>query len=590
MNFLKRSVVVFICSVLLVLSSCTKKESDNIKVLNIPISAKVKGMDPIYASDVYSSNQVGKIYEGLLQYHYLKRPLQLVPNLAAAMPEISQDGLTYTFKILKGVLFHDNKCFPQGKGRELVAEDFVYSIKRLADPKLQGQGWWLLDGRIKGLNEWREKNSRLPKVSYEEEVEGLKAIDKYTIQFKLNKPYPQFLYSLAMSYTFAVPREAVEHYGKDFINRPVGTGPFVLDKFNPQSRKIVYYKNPSYRDVFYPSEADPKFEKMGYLKDAGKKLPLVEKVVVNIMVESQPRWLQFQKGNLDYVSIPKDNFDSVIVPGKGLLESFSKKGIKLDVIPSTSLRYIAFNLDNKVLANKKLRQAMSLAYDRFEASKIFDNDRGVIAESIIPPSLAGYQKDYKNPYGGPDIEKAKKMLAEAGYPGGKGLPELTFDTTSATTSRQRAEYFKKRMKLIGVKIKVITNTWPELNKKIMNRRTMVWGIGWVADYPDAENFLQLLYGGNRSPGPNGSGFNDPKYNEMFEKASVMQDSPERTELYAKMDRMAAEEVPLIYHLFPLNYSIYHGWLENYVESDFGTGREKYLDIDIGKKNEARKSL
>jgi len=179
--------------------SCTKSfRREEGKVLNIVSVSGVKGFDPIYANDRYSNNEVSRVYETLLQYHYLKRPFELVPNLAAEMPKVSSDGLTYTFKILKGVLFHDDKAFPEGKGRELVASDFVYSIKRLADPKLQGLGWWLLDGKILGLNEWREKYKAQDFSNYDEDVAGLKALDKYTIQFKLAKPFPQFLYSLAM--------------------------------------------------------------------------------------------------------------------------------------------------------------------------------------------------------------------------------------------------------------------------------------------------------------------------------------------------------------------------------------------------------
>ena len=225
---------------LLSLFGCTKKKNLDERVLNLAVSAKIKGMDPIYANDMYSSNEVARVYEGLLEYHYLKRPYTLRPNLAEAMPVVSKDGLTYTFKIKKGVVFQDDTAFEGGKG-ELVAADFVYSIKRLADPKLQALGWWIIDGKIKGLNEWRKKYSELPKVDYSEEIEGLRAVDKYTVEFKLTRPFPQFLYSLAMPFTFVVAKEVVEHYGKEFINHPVGTGPFKLPKFN-QTNKITYTK------------------------------------------------------------------------------------------------------------------------------------------------------------------------------------------------------------------------------------------------------------------------------------------------------------------------------------------------------------
>ncbi len=186
-------------SLLVVFASCTKKQEFKDRQVTRPIVAEVKGFDPAFASDLYSGEQVGMIFEGLLQYSYLKRPYVLEPNLAEAMPEVSKDGLTYTFKVKKGVMFQDDAAFPGGKGRELVAEDFVYSIKRIADPKIQSDGWWVLDGKIKGLNEWRDKNANAATVDYSQVVEGLKALDSHTIQFVLAKPFPQFLYSLPFS-------------------------------------------------------------------------------------------------------------------------------------------------------------------------------------------------------------------------------------------------------------------------------------------------------------------------------------------------------------------------------------------------------
>ena len=231
---------------LLFSASCLRKKDSGEKVLNISTPQKVKGMDPIYANDRYSSNEVSRVYEGLLEYNYVKRPYELRPNLAVQMPAVTDGGLTYTFKIRQGVLFHDDAAFPEGKGRELVAEDFVYSIKRLADIKLQGLGWWLLDGKIKGLNEWRDKYKDAEKSNYEEQVEGLRALDRHTLQLKLTKPFPQLIYALAMPFTFAVAREVVERYGEEFLNHPVGTGAFTLDRFT-QSNKITYERNKNFR-------------------------------------------------------------------------------------------------------------------------------------------------------------------------------------------------------------------------------------------------------------------------------------------------------------------------------------------------------
>ncbi len=575
---------------LMLFTSCTKKVDTSEKVLNLAVTAEVKGMDPIYANDKYSSNEIARIYEGLLEYHYLKRPYTLVPNLAESLPVVSADGLTYTFKIRKGVKFQDDAAFDGGKGRELVAEDFVYSIKRLADPKLQGLGWWLLEGKIKGLNEWREKNSEKDVVDYSEVIEGLKATDSHTLVFKLNKPFPQFLYSLAMPFTFVVSKEVVTKYGDNFLNHPVGTGPFMLKggEFKQTSKRLTYVKNPTFRKKAFPVEASEEFKPM--LSDAGKDLPLLDKVVVNIIRESQPRMLQFKKGKVDYNSVDKDNFDSMIVAGKSLSKELLDKGIDLEVSPSLDVTYTAYNHDMKLFQNTNLRRALALAYDVEEMNKLFNNGTALPAQSVIPPGIAGYMKNYKSPYRSKNLKLAKELLAKAGYKDGKGLPEITYDCPSASTSRQIGELIKKQLAEIGVNIKVQQNTWPELQKKITKRQVMLYGIAWGADYPDAENFLQLLYGPNKAPGANGSGYDNPEFNTLFKKAAVMQDSPERTALYEKLNRIAAEEVPWIYGVHRQGYTLKHSWLKNYMSTDFEAGQAQYINIDLNKKKEMLNKL
>ena len=584
----------FLIFLALSILACTQKSQDKEKALNLVVTAKVKGMDPIYSNDAASMREISRIYEGLLEYHYLKRPYALVPNLAESMPSLSPDGVTYTFKIKKGIFFHHDPAFPHGKGRELTAEDFVYSVKRLADPKLQGRGWWLLDGKIQGLNQWRKKYSELPQTDYSEAVEGVKALDQYTLQFKLAKPFPQFLYALAMPFTFAVPKEVVEHYGKEFLNHPVGTGPFILPVFRQQANKIIYNKNPHYRKKMFPCESSPDYK---HIAEAycNKPLPLVKKIVVNIMVESQPRWLNFQKGKLDYIGVPKDNFTSTIPDAKNLSPQYAQKGIQLMIAPSLDVTYIAFNHDLKLFQNPLLRKAMSLAYDVHTYNKLFNNATGLPAQSLIPPGITdGYLKEYKNPFQGEgkpeNLKQAKRLLTEAGFPNGKGLPEITYDCPNSSTSRQEGEYFQKQMAQLGIKVKVIQNTWPQLQKKIYARQIMTVGIGWHADYPDAENFLQLLYGANRPPGSNASGYNDPTFNKLFEQAAVMQKSPTRTALYEKLNKMVAEAMPWIFRVHRQNYVLKHKWLKNYIPTDFEAGNSPYLDIDMDMKKLYLKKL
>lgn len=568
------------------LTSCAKKQDASERVLNIVSSAEIKGFDPIMADDLYSGREVGKIYEGLLAYHYLKMPYELIPNLAEAMPEVSADGITYTFKIKKGVLFQDNEAFPGGKGRELEASDFVYSIKRLADPKNQAPGWWVLDGKLKGLNAWADKHSKLPTTNYDEEVEGLKAIDKHTLQFQLAKPFPQFLYALAMGFTSVVPKEAIAKYGKEFINHPVGTGPYVLPKFD-QGKRIVYTKNPTFREKLYPSDASPQFQNL--LGDAGKKLPLVDKIIVHVMVESQPAWLKFNKGEVDYFGVPKDNFGAAVKDNK-ISGDLAGKGITLTITPQLDMTHTSFNYDNKLFHNVNLRRAMYLAYDETKANSLFYNNTAFPAQSAVPPGIAGNIADYKNPWKGPNLELAKKTLAAAGYPEGKGLPEIIYDIPDSTTSRQMGEYFQKQMEQIGIKIKIQAAPWPEFQAKIKKRSSQMYGMAWGADYPDAENFLQLFYGPNSSPGANGSNYNNPQFNKEFEQAVVMQDSPARTAAYEKLNKFLAEEVVSMYGVHRQAYTLQQAWLKNYRASDLHHDQVQYLNLDSAKKEELLKKF
>lgn len=569
-----------------VLTGCAKKQDASERVLNIVSPAEIKGFDPIMADDLYSGREIAKIYESLLTYHWLKMPYELIPNLAEAMPEVSKDGITYTFKIKPGTLFQDDAAFPNGKGREIEAADFVYSIKRLADSKNQASGWWILDGKLKGLNEWRDKNANLPASNYDEEVEGLKAVDKYTLQFQLAKPFPQFLYSLAMGFTSVVSKEVVAKYGKEFINHPVGTGPYVLPKYD-QGKRLVYTKNPTFREKFYPSDASPEYKHL--LADAGKKLPLVDKVIVHVMVESQPAWLKFNKGEIDYFGVPKDNFQAAVKDNK-LSDDLVAKGMSLMISPQLDVTYTSFNYDNKLFHNANLRRAMYLAYDETKANDLFYNNTAFPAQSIIPPGIAGNIAGFKNQWKGPNLELAKKTLALAGYPEGKGLPEIIYDIPDSTTSRQMGEYFQKQMEQIGVKIKISASPWPEFQAKLKKRSGQMFGIAWGADYPDAENFLQLFYGPNSAPGANSSNFNEPQFNKDFEAAVKMQDSPARTALYEKLNKYLADEAVSLFGVHRQAYTLEHGWLKNYRASDLHHDMTQYLNIDTAKKEELLKKF
>lgn len=581
-------------ALLLPFAACTKKSDGNPNVLNLVLIEKIKGMDPALGEDIYQSKIEVLAFESLMTYHPFKRPFQLAPLTAETMPQISKDGLTYTFKIRKGIFFHDDAAFPNGQGRELKAKDYEYSLKRIADPRVRSTGWWLYENHVVGLDEWRAKFSKdgAPATNYDEIIPGLRALDDYTFQIQLKQPYPQLLNALSMSTSVAVAREVVEKYGAEIINHPVGTGAFIVTSFEPADH-VTYRRNPKYWGKF-PAD--------GPAADAGKQLPLVDGVNFRVIVEAQPRWLHFMKGELDVVDIPKDNFGSavkVIDPTKPaslenieLLPELKSKGMAPFGGVSMDLTYEAFNNESTVIPqfrNKRIRQAISMALTYEDAIPLLYNNRAVPAQGPIPPGMAGYDPSFQNPYRKKNLEQAKKILAEEGYPDGKGFPEIPYDALASATDRQMVEYVQRQIAPLGLKLKVISNTWPAMLKRIQNREAQMWGIAWGGDYPDAENFLQLFYGKNAVPaGTNASYYKNKEYDALFEKARVLTDSPARTEMYKKLARMVAEDAPVAFGVHRLTVNLRQGWIENNEFDDvIAFARAKYLRIDLDVKKKAQ---
>lgn len=571
---------------LLSLGACTGKKGDpKDDTLRIPIVANPKTFDPAAVVDLYSAYVSSLVYEGLTEYNYLKRPHELQALLAEAMPTVSKDGLVYTFKIRKGVKFTDHAAFAGGKGREIKAQDFIFSWLRLGDPKVGSVNFWLLDGRIVGFNAWSEKQKKNDKTDYDHPPEGLKAIDDSTLEVRLTRKFPQFLMILAMPQLAVVPREVVEAAGKDMSTVAVGTGPYILQSWLQNSR-LTFTKNPYYLgQPAYPSEGSAGDAEKGLLADAGKPTAFASKVEYHVFVEQQPMWLNFMKGNVDHVVIPKDNYSAAIDPTtKELLPDLAKKGIVLEKVPQPEISYMGFNMEDSVVGAKAkggadLRKAISLAQDNARATELFFNGRAILAQFIIPPEIAGYDPAFVNPFTQTNVEKAKEYLAKAGYPGGKGLSDLIYEMPNGAEARQQGELAMKELGAIGINLKVNYNTFAELDEKIKKRKAQIFGIAWIADYPDAENFLQLLYGPNKAPGANSTNYDNPAYNKLFEQVRDMTDSPERRALIVKMRDIYVQDMPM----FPIRHRIYyylrHGWLKNFKKEYMGSSPAKFMRVD-----------
>lgn len=574
------------------LTGCTKSRTEKGKMVYYDSHVDdVKSWDPANAYDSISLDVVPSVYESLYQYEYLSEEYHLAPLLAADMPKFSKDRKTITIRLRRDIRFQDDPCFQKtgGKGRAVMAHDFVYGFKRLALPSINSAGWWILDGKVKGANAFREKTSKdWPKSlkdqvarTFVERFEGVQALDDYTLQIKLVKPYPQLLYSLAMAFTAPVPYEAVEMYGDEqgnITDHPVGTGPYILKTWQ-RGRQIVLERNPNFHVEFYPTTGSAKFRNSGLLEDAGKRLPFVDRIEISVIREGQPRWLRFLKGQLDRILLPKDNFTQAI-SGRQLSPALAAKGIRLHVETGSTAYWVAFNMKDKLVGgNKYLRQALSASINREKYIEIFTNGTGQKMTTALPPGLQDRPKNSKLKYDF-NLEKAKQLLKKAGYPNGHGLPELKFDLNGASSvSRQLGEFFTQQFAEIGVKTNFITNNFPAYLEKTNTGNLQVFYGGWQLDYPDAENVYQLLYGPNRAPGPNSWNYERPEMNRLFEQMAVLTPGAQRAALISKMDDLLQEDTPWALLYYHATYELTQPWLRNYRSNDIVLNRYKYLKIE-----------
>ena len=575
--------------------SSPKTADANETVLYGAFGAKVRGLDPGDIGDVTSSTVASQFFECLYQYHYLKRPYELIPQLADGMPKVSADGLTYTIKIKQGVHFADDACFGNGKGRELKAGDFVFAWKRIADIKYLSRNWWIFDGRVIGLDEFREYTKTVKKakdVDYSRQVEGLQAVDDYTLVIKLKKAWPQIVHLLAHLPTAPVAKEAVDYYGKDIINHPVGTGPFMLKLWHRGSY-IEMVKNPTFRDEFYPSQGEQSDRAEGLLADAGKKLPIADRIVNVLVQEDPPRWFLFLQGKIDGSGIPKDNFNEAIDHRRKLTPEMEDRNIRLRVFRDPSTYWLGFNMEDEVLGeNKPLRKAISCAVDRQKYIELFTNNRGEPAYGFIPPLMKAYDKDIKETAAvGYNVEKAKQLVAKAEKIYGGKLPKLTVSMPGTdVVFRQRGEFLKRNFRDVGLDIEIDYTDWPTFLDKVKTKSAQIFMLGWVADYPDAENFLQLFYSKNRSPGPNNFNYVNPAFDKIYEQAAVMQDGAERTRLYREAERIVVEDCPAVFLLHGVAYVLSHDWVQNSKPHAFGYGLSKYRRIDTSRRRAYKELL
>lgn len=561
----------------LILAGCTKRFQPEDSTFYSYVRENIHTLDPIHAHDLFSHQMAAQVYEGLYHFHYLKRPIEIEPLLASAMPTISKDGLTYTIPLKKNIYFHENTAFQKPRERLFIADDFIYSIKRLADPKSRSESYWVVENKIEGLDEWRRKKGE-GLADYETPISGLRALDSHSLQIRLNKPNYQFLQNLTMAATYVVPREVVDFYGAQFGNKAVGTGAFQLAEWIRGSQ-LIFVKNPRYTSLTYPTEGTDEDQKQNNLRHAGRPLPLMDRLVIYEIPEPQPQWLLFLKGDLDVLQPHKDYQDTFIQKGR-LNDISQKKGFVLELPSSADVTYIGFNTENPFLKNKKVRQAFSLVFDRSFSIDKFYNFLATPAHGPIPPGLEGYDPSRKAFATDYNLEQAKKTLIEAGYPNGEGLPEFVYEMPSThPVARQMSEFFKNQLALIGVKVRLSANTWPQFNDKIKKKKADIFDQAWNADYPDPENFFQLFYSKNISPGPNASNFKNERFDQLYEQALGLPSGPARKALYIEMENLIMDECPWIFNVHRQRPVVKQPWLYNHKFEVMIADTMKYYFVD-----------
>jgi ABC-type transport system substrate-binding protein len=561
--------------------------AQDLKVLTYARTGQFVSIDPVLQLDTLSQDVIALTYSTLLTYAYLERPYKLEPDLLTQMPEVGVDKVTYTFKLRKGVRFHDNACFPGGMGRELTTDDVFYSLRRFADANLNNKSWFSLEGAVAGLDEFRAAtqkagpNGDTSKLS----IAGFRKIDSHSFSIRLNKPNALFLYAFAMASAAIVPVEAVQFYKDRFGVNPVGTGPFTLKDVDRKG-VLRFVKYAGYHGT-YPTRGAPGDVEKGLLKDAGRKLPLVDLIEMPLIEEAQPGMLRFLKGEIDWRALDRANFTKLVQRrSDGGFQPSAEAAAKFNLYstPGLDTIYFAINQKDPLLGrNKLLRQALAHTINTQARIDVLLNGRGVRLNSMVPLDLPGSERDTGAVGRAHDPAAARRLLAEAGYPGGKGLPPLTMmfsDSTSDT--RNLFDQMKAQFASVGMQLKADYVDFPTYMKNLDGANFQIAPSSWLADYPDAENFYQLLYSKNVAPGPNHASFANAAYDKAYEASRLMSNGPERYAHFRTMNTILNEEVPVILAYNSLRFGIQQKWLSNF-KRHMMTPEYVYLDIDAAAK-------
>jgi len=605
------------------------------KVLYLPFATPPKTLDPAISYGTADTVVTNKVFDTLLEYHYIKRPYELVPSMAVSIPQaepLAEGRVRYTFQLHPGMLFQRDRCFalsghkaegPELGQREVVASDFVFEIERVADPLLASQVVETF-AHLSGFSAFRTQLSarrksdpsfgQLPVHEQYRAIggfEGAVALNDHTLQITLNEAYPQILYWFAMPVTTPVPWEAVAYYNGEDGHPPlteytVSTGPYVLRTYDKQARMILE-RNPEWwglghaESSRFPDVSD--LPQVGDLLSAiGTQLPILDRIEYRREQESIPAFSKLLQGYYDMSGITRESFDKVVREG-GLSPEMVKKGMSLSRSVEPGVYYIGFNLEDPTIGaargetSRLIRQAMSLVVDVKEYLRLFANGRGVPAHSPVPPGIFGYDEQYKNPFRTPNLDRARELLKQAGYPGGidpkTGSPlHLTFDVADTSAEgRVRYLYWVNQWRKLGLHVELSATNYNQFYAKMLKGSYQIYTWGWMADYPDPENFFFLLttkMAHSVSGGPNNANFKHPAFDALFEQMRTRNNDDERKRIIGEMLKILEVERPWIELFFPEDYALVHGWLKNVRTVGMSTiSAEKYYDLDQQQRTQRR---
>jgi len=524
------------------------------KVLHAFLSTGETGLDPAVASDLASLSLLENLFEPMLRYDYEARPVKLAPGSLREMPTSDASGTVWTFHLKPGMFFSDDPAF-NGKKREVTAADYKFAIERLLDPALKSPWSFMFEGKLADL----------------------RALDKYTLRLTLKEPDPSLLFYLALPATGAVAKEVTDAYGSQVGNHPVGSGPFVIEEWK-RSDKITLAANKGYHQVWH-----------------GKHLPLVDKVEVKIMEEYQSRVLGFLNGEFDYIEqVPESMRDMVLDPASAkpvLKKDLAARGMVLSPFPVLQTYYMWMNMEDPVIGGYSkekvaLRRAIALGYNSPEDITLLKKGLAIPAQSPLPPNVLGYDPAYRSPISyNPKLAKA--LLDRFGYKVGKdgfrtqpnGQPlALVMHSEPTMVGRLRDELWRKNLNALGIRVSFKTDKKTEIIKASRLGKVQMFETNWIADFPDGDNFFQLLWGPN-SGRANYARFNLPDYNSRYEKARQLSDGPERNGLYRELNQLIHAYNPWVLLIHPISADIQQPWLKNYNRHPVELTNWRYLDIE-----------